>query len=180
MKTDAQKLDDLVRHIDNVRNNCLLLGKKLIEAGQPDMGRKLIALGYVHDQSKFHGVEWEYLDPTTTNRIGLKNAVLNHSRTNPHHPEYWGGIDKMPDIYIAEMVCDWKARSTEFANDLRNWIDTKSLKKFSYAKDSSTYKKIMGYVDMVCDKPFSEEPTPATETPATQPSEVIDLMAAGS
>lgn len=170
MKTEAQKLDDLVRHIDNVRNNCLQLGKKLIEAGQPDMGRRLIANGHIHDASKFSGIEWDFLDPTTTNKAGLKNAVNQHIRTNQHHPEYWGGIERMPDIYIAELVCDWKARSTEFANDLREWINGKALKKFGFTKESETYKKIMTYVDMVCDKPFVEEPEPTEQLKEAVPA----------
>lgn len=168
MKTDEEKLDDLITHVDNVRTNCLRLGRKLIEASQADMGRRLIAHGHIHDFSKFLGVEWDFLDPSTTNRVGLKNAINHHIRTNPHHPEYWGGIEKMPDIYVAEMVCDWKARSTEFANDLREWINNKSLKRFGYTKESTVYKKIMAYVDLVCDKPFVEEPEVTTTTPVEE------------
>src|SRR5450755_1045681 len=80
-------------------------------------------IGLVHDASKFHGIEWEYLHKTgevPADRLQL--AVEHHRRTNEHHPEYWGGIDNMPEIFVAEMVCDWYARSQEFGTDLRVWI----------------------------------------------------------
>jgi hypothetical protein len=44
--------------------------------------RLLIARVFVHDATKFR-------------------------ETNQHHPEYWGGLHRMPDIAVAEMVCDW-------------------------------------------------------------------------
>jgi hypothetical protein len=117
----------------------------------------------VHDASKFRGIEWDFLDPATTNRQGLKLAVSQHHRTNPHHPEYWDGINNMPEVYVAEMVCDWKARATETGNCLVDWINGDGSKRYKIAKDSNVYKLIMQYVDMICEKPFSslEEPEAA-------------------
>ena len=154
MMTDKQKLEALLRHKDNVLENCELLAAKLMEHGEVQFALALIAAGFNHDNSKFRGIEWDFMDPQTSNRTGLKYAVGHHSRTNQHHPEYWGSIDKMPDLYVAEMVCDWKARSTEFGNSLRDWIDKEATKKFKFTKDSAVYKKIMAYVDLILDKPF--------------------------
>lgn len=168
MTTD-EKVDQLLKHTKNVRENCELLGKKFIEQGKLQLGLALIARGQIHDASKWGGIEWEFLDPTGTNKVGLKNAVLHHTKTNSHHPEFWPkGIQEMPELDLCELVCDWKARSTEFANDLREWINGKALKKFGFTKESDTYKKIMTYVDMVCDKPFVEEPEQAE-----QPKELV-------
>lgn len=152
---NLQKLDAILRHISNVRENCELLGKKLIEAGQEEFGRLLIANGLIHDVSKLKGAEWEFMCSDTANRPALKNAILQHEKTNMHHPEYWpGGLQDMPDIYIAEFCCDVKARSEEFGTDLRNWIDTHALKRWKITKKDRVYSKIMEYVDLLCDKPF--------------------------
>ena len=56
-------------------------------------------------------------------------GIRHHAETNPHHPEYWHGIENMPKVYIAEMVCDWYARSNEFGSDLREWVKDKATKK---------------------------------------------------
>ena len=165
--TDSEKLERLLRHVENVRENCELLGRKLIEQGKTQMGLALIANGRIHDNSKFYGIEWDFLDPGSTNRQGLKNAITHHHRTNPHHPEYWGGIDKMPDLYVAEMICDWKARSTEFARCLIDWINGEGTKRYKIVKDSPVHQLIMVFVDMICEKPFvplEEQPEPQQMT----------------
>ena len=112
MATDKERdrIDGLMRHIDHVRNNCVVLGERLISNGNP-IGRILIANGFIHDNSKFYGIEWEYLTDRTQDPELMKAAVKQHNTTNPHHPEYWGSISAMPSIYMAEMVCDWAARA---------------------------------------------------------------------
>jgi hypothetical protein len=163
MKREAErilaKLEFVARHIRNVEDNTLLLGKKLIERGDVDLGMKLIANGQVHDASKFHGIEFEYLslnNPNDENKaLKLKLAVQQHNTTNPHHPEYWsGGIKEMPDVYVAEMVCDWKARSEEFGSSLRDWIENEATKRFAFTKEDKVYKEIMEYVNLLCQTPF--------------------------
>jgi hypothetical protein len=156
MKTVNEKIDDIIRHINHVKDNCLLLGERLINLGTKDMGRLLIANGFIHDNSKFYGVEWDYLNDNTGNTDLLKIAVSQHSRTNPHHPEYWGGIELMPTLYIAEMVCDWKARSNEFGTSLQDWIENSAADKYGYTVDSEVYRRILYYTDILCDKPFKQ------------------------
>lgn len=56
-----EKIRAVARHIRNVEDNCFLLGEKLILGGEIDLGKQLIANGYVHDASKFTGIEFEYL-----------------------------------------------------------------------------------------------------------------------
>ena len=129
-----EKIRAISRHIRNVEDNCLLLGEKLISNGEIELGHKLIANGFVHDASKFWGIEWEYMAPGQPTveegaKLKLKMAVQHHSRTNQHHPEYWGGINNMPRLYLAEMACDIKARSEEFGTDLRQWINEVATQK---------------------------------------------------
>lgn len=157
-----EKIRAVARHIRNVEDNCFLLGEKLILRGEIDLGCRLIANGYIHDASKFRGIEFEYLsinnNPSEENtQIKLKLAIHHHNTTNPHHPEYWEqGIKFMPDVYICEMVADWKARSEEFGTSLREWIDNNATKKWNFTKEDEVYKKIMDYVDLICDKPFGK------------------------
>jgi|ERR1017187_9736593 hypothetical protein len=158
------KIDFIARHIRNVEDNCLLLGKKLIERGEITLGHKLIANGYVHDASKFHGIEFEYLslaNPGTEEdkKLKLKMAVHHHQTTNPHHPEYWGGIKEMPSVYIAEMAADWKARSEEFGTSLRDWIEERATKRFDFTKEDKVYKEIMEYVNLLCQTSFTNTNT---------------------
>jgi hypothetical protein len=154
------KIRAISRHIRGVEDNCLILGEKLIAIGAIDLGHKLIANGFIHDSSKFHGIEWEYMAPgqptvEESAKIKLKIAVQHHSKTNPHHPEYWdGGIKDMPRLYLAEMVCDWKARSEEFGTNLREWIDNVATKKFNFTKEDHVYGEIKDFVELLCPKPF--------------------------
>lgn len=148
----------LLRHIENVRQGCLLLGSRLIEQGEKDFGHNLIANGYIHDNSKFHGIEWHYLHPdvfqSSERPKELDLAIEQHVTTNPHHPEFWHSIHNMPRIYVAEMVCDWSARSHEFGNDLRVWTKDKATKKFEMTCQSKVYKEIKDFIEILLDPGF--------------------------
>jgi len=150
MKT-LDKVNSLLRHIKYVQENCAFLGLKLISLGQEEFGKTLIANGQIHDNSKWKGVEWDHLE---SNDPLLHEAVLQHSRTNSHHPEYWGNIHMMPSIYIAEMVCDWKARSTEFGTDVRIWIRDRATDRFGFQMTDEVGIQIERYLDLLLDKPF--------------------------
>lgn len=155
-----KKIRGIAKHIRNVEENCFILGEKLIEKGEISLGRNLIANGYIHDASKFHGIEFEYMAPgvptqAESAKLKLKMAIHQHNSTNKHHPEAWsGGIKDMPDLYLAEMACDIKARSEEFGTDLRDWINTVGLKKWGITTSDKVYKTLMNYVNLLCAKPF--------------------------
>lgn len=145
------KIEVVLRHIENVQRNCYRLGVKLIRNGQLEMGRNLIANGQVHDNSKFTGIEFKHLfygDPI------LKEVVEHHASTNPHHPEYWGSIHNMPEIYVAEMVCDCAARSAEFGTDVRDWFSEKATKKYGFTMDQPVGILIQKYLNLLLEAPF--------------------------
>lgn len=156
------KIRGITRHIRNVEDNCLILGEKLINIGDIAMGKQLISNGFVHDASKFYGIEWDHMAPGTPAaeegvKLKLKLAIQHHQETNLHHPEAWpGGIKNMPDVYLAEFCCDIKARSEEFGTDLRNWINEVAVKKYDIVTGDVVYKKIMKYIDLLCPPPFEE------------------------
>jgi len=146
------KIELVFNHIQNVQRYCYKLGIKLIKKGEIELGRNLIANGQIHDNSKYKGIEFDHLfygDPM------LPEVVKHHQSINPHHPEYWGGIKNMPKVYIAEMVCDWYARSTEFGSGIREWIDSKALEKFNFSKEDTVYKTIQEMLSMLLEPSFS-------------------------
>ena len=151
----------LLRHVNNVRDNCVKLGELLIENGEEELGHQVIANGYCHDQSKFHGIEWESLwgmedSLKEENEERFKAAHEQHVKTNKHHPEAWpDGIHSMDRLHIAEMVCDWAARSQEFGTDLREYIKSRATKRFDFTFQSKVYKEIKYFVDLLLDKAFA-------------------------
>lgn len=150
--TELDKIELVFNHIQNVQRNCYKLGIKFIKSGEIELGRNLIANGQIHDNSKFKGIEFEHLfyaDPL------LPEVVKHHQSVNPHHPEYWGDIKHMPRVYIAEMVCDWYARSTEFGTGLREWIENVATQKFNFSKEDDVYREIQFVLSMLLDQGFS-------------------------
>lgn len=149
-----EQIQTLCRHINNVQANCQLLGERLIKNGDIEIGKQLIAVGFLHDNSKFFGIEFEYLNDDE-NLEAKKLAIKNHAITNRHHPEFWGGIHHMPKIAIAEMVCDWKARSSEFGSSLMEYITQTAMTRFGFGETDPIYGTILEFVNLLLDKPFT-------------------------
>jgi len=154
--SEIKKVESLVRHLNNVQDACFLLGKKLIELGEHDFGRILIANSRIHDNSKFYGIEWDHLNPESAekNKDLFLHALQQHQSTNKHHPEFWGGVNDMPRIYVAEMVCDWYARSIEMGTDLKGFFINNAVEKYNISKSGKKYKEIKYFIEVILDKPF--------------------------
>lgn len=150
----SKHLQRIMRHIRGVQDSCSVLAEEMIEQGESDFARLLIANGQMHDNSKFKGIEWQFLvtDPEDEDKMNL--AMLQHVMTNAHHPEYWGGIKHVPRIHIAEMICDWHARSNEFGTDLRVWVKDIACKRYDITTSTKAYKTIKEFLDLLLDKPF--------------------------
>jgi len=157
-----EKIRFLARHIRNVEDNCVILAEKLLEQGEIDLARNLVANGMVHDSSKFFGIEWDHLSTNQpaeeeNSKLKIKMAIHHHQKTNPHHIEYWpNGIRGMPDVYLAEMVCDLKARSEEFGTSLRDYVENDGLKRWGISKETDIYKKIDKFITLLCFTPFQK------------------------
>jgi len=155
---DNQHLQGVQRHIANVQQSCRVLGERLIEIEDIADGLQLIANSQLHDNSKLQpGIEWKHLrDEYKEKQPELfKAAHYQHVSSNPHHPEYWpNGIKDMPPVYVAEMVCDWHARATEFGSSVRDWVKDKATKRFGFTVQSTPYKLIKKYLDLLLDTPF--------------------------
>ena len=145
-----EHLESLVRHLRLVQEACLLLARKWIKEGRLHDAQMLASRGFKHDNSKFFGIEWDNLHLEEADHIPL--AVQQHRESNDHHPEHWGGINRMPEVCLAEMVCDWYSRSQEFGSDLREWIKDEAIPKWKPTK--RTLAKITRFVNALLGKPF--------------------------
>lgn len=154
-----KRLESVWLHIQGVQRNGYQLAERLIEAGEIQLGVQLAQNVLRHDQSKLAGIEWEGLDYSgTVDKEVLAQAVTHHNRTNEHHPEYWGGIQQMPRVFLAELVCDWKTRSSELGTALQEWIDENATKRFKFGKRTKVYKEITYFVKLLLEKPFVKLP----------------------
>lgn len=82
---------------------------------------------FTHDLSKLHPKEFKayaryFFTPNQPLEGDLESIEYNFQRAwehhythNKHHWEYWLGKD-MPDKYIKQMICDWKAMSVKFGD----------------------------------------------------------------
>jgi hypothetical protein len=156
----TERREDLFRHIRNVQDSCFLLADRLIKNGEERIGHELIANAFIHDNSKWRGIEWKWLHRDvvgTENEPFFMEALKHHWSMNPHHPEHYNnGIHEMPRVFIAEMVCDWSARSKEFCSDLREWIKKEAVPKYNMTFQSNAYKQIKDMTDILLDPQFKK------------------------
>jgi hypothetical protein len=61
----------------------------------------------------------------------------------------------MPKVYVAEMVCDWYARSTEFGTGVREWIDDKATEKFAFTVEDPIYETIQEMLSLLLEPSFT-------------------------
>jgi len=62
----------------------------------------------------------------------------------------------MPDVYLAELICDVKSRSEEFGTSLLDYIDNIGMKRWNITENDDIYKKMMIFINLLCEKPFEE------------------------
>ena len=157
---EEQRLETLLRHIKNVRENTEILGERLIAGGEEQLGRELIANGLIHDNSKLRGIEWLYLHQDVKDKEPelFKAAYEQHvtSPLNRHHPEAWvNSIQEMDRLHLAEMICDVKARSSEFGDNIHDWLKDKATKKWKFSLRSLVYRELKDFLDMLVEPKFS-------------------------
>ena len=154
---DSKKLSNLIRHIKNVQDNCSIISEKLIENNEFTLAKNLLANSLIHDNSKFYGIEFDYLTGAEAENKELLMCAIAQHNTNPlnkHHPEFWVDIKEMPRLYVAEMVADCTARASEFGTDIREWFKECATKKYKFSTSHKIWGEIKDFLDMLLDKPF--------------------------
>lgn len=160
IKITLDRVNKIVSHIRRVQDNCILLGEKLIEQGEINLGRQLIQRGLIHDSSKFDSVEFEYLNLDDTHDERFKIALKQHQSKNQHHPEFYvNGIKEMTELDLCEFVADILARSQQMGTNIKDWLNETALEKYNFTKNSVVYKSIKRYLDLLIDPPFKKVET---------------------
>jgi hypothetical protein len=151
--TDGERITGIIQHIKRVESNCNIIARKLHDVN-PVFALKLIQLGRIHDASKFD--EFEFTNLHAGSAL-FEEALTVHQRKNPHHPEYWkGGIHEMPKIYLAEMVCDCKARGEEFGTSVRLWFHDEATKKYEFKMTDDCGQHIEHFLNLLMNQPFDQ------------------------
>lgn len=148
-----KKIDLITKHKARVIENCFTIGKKLIEQGEIELGKKVIANSYPHDDSKFFGLEWDGLFQNKDKEL-LKLAIKDHQIKNLHHARAWNGIEWMPEIYLAELVADLGARAAEQGSSLKDFLKETYYPQHNIKTNSKVDKSIKKYVDLLLDDSF--------------------------
>ncbi len=148
-----ERLQSIIRHKLFVEDACSLIVKHIYKTEHDErFARQLTANAFSHDNSKFIGVEWLHLD--SENKDLRSIAIQHHVSHNEHHPEYWGEIENMPRLYLAEMVADWYARSSEFADGLVVWVKGTAAPKYGFSLKGRVYKDIKYFLDILLNSTF--------------------------
>lgn len=132
-------------YIYNHKYNVMVAGKRFSKYLAKDLDidqDQLLNLLKEHDRSKYQPLEFnayrrkwfptkaeiEQMKQLKEIYIKVKDdfdlAWTHHYSVNPHHPEFWirpSGVEPMPKIFIAEMLCDWAAMSMQFHSSTEGW-----------------------------------------------------------
>lgn len=164
-------IDKMKRFFDERTNYHISLVNKYANrlVGKYPKYNELLLFAQSHDESKFNYPEyipyvhltWRYKclrdkeNYKIPNDIKVRDAINFHRNTNRHHPEYWAWGDEdeivnavlMPNISIAEMVCDWCAVSEEKGNTPKEWADANIGVKWNFSEEQK--KLIYDFIDVV-------------------------------
>ena len=89
--------------------------------------KKMYIHAFTHDLSKFLPSEFipyaQYFYGDKMAYQGKFNKAVNlHYKRNKHHWQHWVGRI-MPQQYVQQMVCDWKAMSNIFGDTVRDYYN---------------------------------------------------------
>lgn len=150
--------EELCIHKKFLIDSCYKLSVHYLQLNDEEFALKLMRRAFVHDISKLSEFEFHASDAFGSFKNNSKKRdymfsesemvfLQEHWKNNKHHPEHWEDITLMEDIDIAEMVCDWHARSVEFNDNLIEYIKYRQETRFAFPDDM--YKKILHYADIL-------------------------------
>lgn len=142
----------ILDHIANVKSAFYKYGDRLcqeLNINKMELEKNI----YEHDMSKFSSEEFDayrnYFYPYSNeekDEDAFELAWEHHYKNNKHHPQYWcnnGKIEDMPNIYIAEMLCDWQAMKMKFGgSNYDYYMEERDKKPFS-EKTKNTLDRVI-------------------------------------
>lgn len=154
-------LQDTLEHKALVLLECFKLYKWLIEKDELDIAEKLAKSCMLHDNSKITILEYEkmsliptianitpMIDPESLPTKETKEILKIHWLNNRHHPEHFKNANDMKKEDIAEMVCDWAARSKQYNTNLLDFAKKRLENRFSYFNEQNK-KLILEYCEVL-------------------------------
>ena len=156
-----EHISETMLHKSFVINACLKMSKLLVEQGKEDLAFLLLKRANIHDNSKLVGPELEllsslygnqesFINPQVQLSDNQKEIIEKHWENNRHHPEHFKNVEKMSELDILEMCCDWYARSMQYGTDFLSFIKTRQETRFHFPEEM--FNKILGYCELL-DKP---------------------------
>jgi hypothetical protein len=141
------QISDTLQHKKFVLLSCAKLAQFLFDNGKKEFAFELMERSYIHDISKLNKDEFYGMATFATDVEAMKNksvtkpsdekmlAISLHWSRNTHHPEFHKQIEDMSIMDIAEMCCDWHARSVQFKTNLLEWVNDKLQPRFQFSED---------------------------------------------
>lgn len=153
-----EHFEELCEHKKILIDSCKILSVYFLKENKEDFALNLMKRAFVHDISKLSKFEFHAADAfdsfskhTNTRNHNFSNDekifLHEHWKNNKHHPEHWDDVNNMTDVDIAEMVCDWHARSVEFEDNLIEYIEHRQKTRFAFP--DSLYSKIIYYANIL-------------------------------
>ena len=153
-----KQLNDLLEHKRFILISCNIMIDWLFSNGEDKLAIELVRRAIVHDNTKFHNDEIEYIiklsedngnltDPNYVMTEADKKCIELHWRNNRHHPEHFKNINEMKEIDIIEMVCDWYARSLQLNTNFMEFVYTRQENRFHFPEEM--FKTILKYCNIL-------------------------------
>lgn len=151
-------IQETLLHKSFVIKSCLKMSNYLIENGKSDLAVALLKRANIHDNSKLVGPELEllssiygnqsaFLNPTVKLSNQEKEVIEKHWENNRHHPEHFNNYEKMSELDILEMVCDWYARSMQYGTDFLDFVRVRQETRFHFSDE--LFEKIYKYCEIL-------------------------------
>ena len=151
MSEPLEKFRKIVAHIQRVHENGIKLCEELIKESRERFARRVQVEIFKHDLSKLEDFEFSRLSSQKEDEI--KVGVEHHRTVNPHHIQFYDDYKQIPEVQLACMACDLKARSEEFGSDVKQYF-----KKFCADNEITTntnfYKKVTGFLNLIIEDKF--------------------------
>ena len=137
----------------------------LCKNGKRNVAEKLAKAALIHDDSKLSKLECSSMakikakvkpeedsmkDPNVLPNDDIIEILENHWKNNRHHPEHFPNVNDMKEHDIAEMVCDWSARSIQYGTNLMEFAKTRLENRF-FAFSEENKRKILLYCKVLID-----------------------------
>lgn len=145
-------------HKSFVIKACLKMSKYLMNNNQNDLAFLLLKRSNIHDNSKLIGPELEllaslygnqesFVNPNVQLSDNQREIIEKHWENNRHHPEHFKNIEKMSELDILEMCCDWYARSLQYGTEFLPFIKTRQETRFHFPEEM--FNKILHYCEIL-------------------------------